>query len=431
METRKMKKIVLLLLCLFGWGVLPAAAGTHNAITGFDLIDRRADNVVADVHFDHWHGSLPVIEPGESLSLGAVITARGDKEIELDGKRNVLDVALADDANEDIVSLDSHGDHVHITGRQAGESAVIFRVKSDGEVRYVTPAMDVRVGEGKAGKVKKGILLAAFGSSYPEARPAFENIEQMTKAAHPDIPVRWAYTSGMVRRALAEKGEHYDSVPMALSRMAEDGFTHVAVQSLHTIAGVEFHRLRSVVDAFDGMDGVFTRVRLGSPLLGGPDEMKRIRDLLIDNAPEVRKPDEAVIWVGHGTYHPSNAFYQALAYKLRQKDDNVYVATLGCLGGSPAFEDVKKEIAGKGIQKAYIAPFMSIVGAHTLKDVAGIRKAGNSHDHDHHHHHGESWTERLANAGVETQMVFKGTGEYDEIVQIWLDRLEEAMEALR
>ena len=429
-----MKKIVLLLLCLFGWGFLPAAAGAHDAITGFDLIDRRADKVVADVHFDHWHGRLPAIEAGESLSLGAVITGSGDREIELDGKRNVLDVKLAADADEGIVSLDSHGDHVHITGRQAGESAVIFRVKSDGEVRYVTPAMNVRVGEGK---VKKGILLAAFGSSSQEARPAFENIERMTKAVYPDTPVRWAYTSGMVRRALADKGEHYDSVPMALSRMAEDGFTHVAVQSLHTIAGVEFHRLRSVVDAFDGMDGVFTRVSLGNPLLGGPDEMKRIRDILIANSPIGRKPDEAVIWVGHGTYHPSNAFYQALAYKLRQKDDNVYMSTLGCLGGSPAFEDVKAEIAGKGIQKAYIAPFMSIVGAHTLKDVAGGKSDNHGHDHghshdcDHDHHHGEPWTERLSHAGIETEMVFKGTGQYDEIVQIWLDRLEKAMETLR
>ena len=423
-----MKKIVLLLLCLFGWGFLPAAAGAHDAITGFDLIDRRADKVVADVHFDHWHGRLPAIEAGESLSLGAVITGSGDREIELDGKRNVLDVKLAADADEGIVSLDSHGDHVHITGRQAGESAVIFRVKSDGEVRYVTPAMNVRVGEGK---VKKGILLAAFGSSSQEARPAFENIERMTKAVYPDTPVRWAYTSGMVRRALADKGEHYDSVPMALSRMAEDGFTHVAVQSLHTIAGVEFHRLRSVVDAFGGMDGVFTRVSLGNPLLGGPDEMKRIRDILIANSPIGRKPDEAVIWVGHGTYHPSNAFYQALAYKLRQKDDNVYMATLGCLGGSPAFEDVKAEISGKGIQKAYIAPFMSIVGAHTLKDVAGGERDDHghdhSHDHDHDHDHGGAWTERLENAGVETEIVFKGTGQYDQIVQIWLDRLEEAM----
>ena len=435
-------KFILTLLVLFGLAFFTAStAGARDVIVGFDLIDRRADKVVADVHIDHWHGSLPVIAAGESLSLGAVITGRGNEEIELDGKRTVLDVKLAPDANEDIVSLQGHGDHVHITGKQAGESSVIFQVKKDGEVRYVAPSMDVRVGEGKAGKKKKGILLAAFGSSYPEARPAFENIEQMTKQAFPDIPVRWAYTSGMVRRALAEKGEHYDSVPMALARMAEDGFTHVAVQSLHTIAGVEFHQLRSVVDGFQNMDGVFTRVSLGSPLLGTPDEMRRIRDVLLENLPEERKPDEAVIWVGHGTYHPSNAFYQALAYKLRQKDENVFVATLGCLGGSPSFEDVKKEIVGKEIQKAYIAPFMSIVGAHTLKDVAGVKDHENSHDHDHSHshdhnhddhdhHHGESWADRLSHAGIEAQMVFKGTGEYDEIVQIWLDRLKEALEAL-
>ena len=81
---------------------------------------------------------------------------------------------------------------------------------------------------------------------------------------------------------------------------------------------------------------------------------------------------------------------------------------------------------------------MSIVGAHTLKDVAGVKAHENSHDHDHSHshdhnhddhdhHHGESWADRLSHAGIEAQMVFKGTGEYDEIVQIWLDRLKEAL----
>ncbi|MFO7861943.1 MAG: sirohydrochlorin cobaltochelatase [Desulfosalsimonas sp.] len=284
-------------------------------------------------------------------------------------------------------------------------------------------------------RVKKGILLAAFGSTHPEAESAFENIEQMTKQAFPDTHVRRAYTSGVVRKALDKKGQHHDSVPMALARMADEGFTHV-----DTIAGAEFHRLRSVVEGFDSMDGVFKRVRLGSPLLATPGEMKRVRDVLLKSLPEGRKSDEAVIWVGHETYHPSNAFYPALAYELQQKDENVFVATLGCLGGSPRFEDVREEILEKKIDKAYVAPFMSVAGTHAVRDIAGIRdhESGNAHDHDnghdhghdHHHHHKDPWTKRLSRAGIETEMVLKGTGEYDKIVQIWLNRLEKAMEGL-
>ncbi len=290
--------------------------------------------------------------------------------------------------------------------------------------------------------MKKGILLAAFGSSYPRAQSALDNIEHMTKEAFPEVPVRWAYTSRVVRRALAKEGEQFDSPVMALAKMEDEGFTHVAVMSLHTIAGVEFHELRSVVSAFQDMKSNLQQVSLSSPLLGSPEVMKRVRDSMLENLPEGRSEDEAVIWVGHGSYHPSNAFYQALAYELQRKDENVFMATLGCLGGSPSFEDVKEEIKAKGIEKAYLVPFMSVVGAHTIRDVAGKDNSGHdhghNHDHDHdhghnhdnHHHHGESWKERLENAGIQTEVVLKGTGEYDDFVHIWLDQLSQAMDEL-
>ena len=334
--------------------------------------------------------------------------------------------------------------------------------------------------------MKKGILLAAFGSSYPQAQPALDNIEKMTKEAFPEVPVRWAYTSRMVRHSLAKKDKHFDSPAMALARMEDEGFTHVAVMSLHTIGGVEFHELRSVVGAFQDMQSNLKQVSLSSPLLGSPDVMERVRDSMLDNLPADRKADEAVIWVGHGSYHPSNAFYQALAYKLQRKDENVFMATLGCLGGSPSFEDVKEEVKAKGIDKAYLVPFMSVVGAHTIRDVAGKDNSGHDHshdhghehnhdhehnhshdhghdhdhdhndghghdhnhdhnhnhghdhghnhdhghDHDHDHHHGDPWKQRLQDAGIETEVVLKGTGEYDDFVNIWLDQLKKAVEQL-
>ncbi|MFW6314430.1 MAG: sirohydrochlorin cobaltochelatase, partial [Desulfohalobiaceae bacterium] len=47
-------------------------------------------------------------------------------------------------------------------------------------------------------KHKQGILLVAFGSSYPQAQDAFDNIEEQVEETFPETPVRWAYTSKMV-----------------------------------------------------------------------------------------------------------------------------------------------------------------------------------------------------------------------------------------
>ena len=100
-------------------------------------------------------------------------------------------------------------------------------------------------------KAKKvGILLVAFGSTIPEAQVSFENIENKVKSAYPNIPFRWAYTSSIIRKKLAKMGKHLDSPEVALAKMSEEGFTHVAVQSLHTIGGEEFHDLRRSVHAF-------------------------------------------------------------------------------------------------------------------------------------------------------------------------------------
>ena len=108
-------------------------------------------------------------------------------------------------------------------------------------------------GHGHKRPKKKGILLVAFGSSLPEAQVSFRNIDKKVKTAFPDIPVRWAYTSSIIRKKLAKQGNHLDSPEVALAKMMDEGFTHVAVQSLHTIGGEEFHDLRINAHAFSDM----------------------------------------------------------------------------------------------------------------------------------------------------------------------------------
>ncbi len=125
----------------------------------------------------------------------------------------------------------------------------------------------------KAAK-KVGILLVAFGSSEESAQVSFDNIDKKTKARYPDIPVRWAFTSNIIHEKLAKQGTMLDSPEVALAKMRDEKFTHVAVLSLHTIAGEEYHDLRRTVGAFNMM-GVFQRVVLGYPLLSTQGDMER------------------------------------------------------------------------------------------------------------------------------------------------------------
>ena len=271
-------------------------------------------------------------------------------------------------------------------------------------VAYGTTAL--AGGHGHKKEKKVGILLVAFGSSKQSAQVSFENIDKKVTAAYPNIPVRWAYTSHIIRKKLAKQGKLLNSPEVALAKMLDEGFTHVAVQSLHTIGGAEFHDLRRTVSAFKIMGG-FEKIISGYPLLATQKDMERAVDAILENVPKERKKDEAVVLMGHGTHHPSNAFYAALMFQVQLKDPNIFIGTVE---GYPEVDLIKELMLKKGIKKAYLMPFMSVAGDHAKNDMAG--------DED------DSWKSILTKAGYECVPVLKGTAEFDNFVQIWVDHLE-------
>jgi len=260
-------------------------------------------------------------------------------------------------------------------------------------------------GHGDKAPKKVGILLVAFGSSEPSAQVSFENIDKKVKATYSGIPVRWAYTSTIIRKKLAKQGKHLDSPEVALAKMQDEGFTHVAVQSLHTIGGAEYHDLRRTVGAFKMMGG-FKRVVLGYPLLSTQEDMQSAVDAILKTLPKDRQKDDGVVLMGHGTHHPSNAFYAALMFQLQLKDPNIFVGTVE---GYPEVGDIKDLLLKKEIKKAYLMPFMSVAGDHAKNDMAS--------DED------DSWKSIFSKAGIQCVPILKGTAEYDVFVDMWVDHL--------
>ncbi len=267
-------------------------------------------------------------------------------------------------------------------------------------------------GYGKKEKKRIGILLVAFGSTIPEAQVSFENIDRAVKASFSKIPVRWAYTSHMIRKKLARSGKYLDSPEIALAKMLDEGFTHVAVQSLHTIGGYEFHDLRQTVHQFQ-YPGGFKHILLGFPLLSSQESMQRARDAILANSPKERKQNEGVVLMGHGTHHPSNAFYAALMFQIQRKDPNIFI---GCVEGYPEIDEIIAMLKEKSIKKVYLMPFMSVAGDHARNDMAGDEA--------------DSWKSILTKAGIEPVPILKGTAEYENMVDIWVDHLGTILDQL-
>ncbi len=265
-------------------------------------------------------------------------------------------------------------------------------------------------GHGTQKPIKTGILLVAFGTSVHKAQVAFQNIDEKVKAAFPNIPVRWAYTSYMIRKKLAKQGRYLDSPEVALAKMMDERFTHVAIQSLHTILGKEFDALSTNAQHFADMTGGIEHLQVGKPLLASDADIKRVVDVITKSIPLERNPEDAVVLMGHGTAHPSNAFYAALMFRLQQTDPNIFIGTVDYF---PKIDVIKKMLSLKKIKKAYLMPFMSVAGNHARKDMIGDRE--------------NSWKSILTEAGIQSVPVLKGTAEYDGFVNIWIDHLKQAM----
>lgn len=269
-------------------------------------------------------------------------------------------------------------------------------------------------GHGDEAARKDGILLVAFGTTVEEARPALANIERLVRAAHPGAEIRWAWTARQARASLIKEGKPAASPQQALANMAEEGFTHVAVQSFHTITGAEFHGLLATARAMEGLPKGLTRITVGLPLLGSTDDAESLAVALKSLLPKERKPGDAVIFMGHGNpHHPAALGYPAMQYYLSKADPLFFISVVE---GSPSFDDVTSALAARKVRTAWLVPMMSVAGDHAHNDMAGDDP--------------ESLASLLRERGITPRPVLRGTASAEPVVAIWLRHLDAALKQL-
>jgi sirohydrochlorin cobaltochelatase len=181
----------------------------------------------------------------------------------------------------------------------------------------------------------------------------------------------------------------------------------VAVVSLHTIPGEEFHELNQNARLFGQMSGGFQKVLVARPLLSSAKDMETVARALLKNIPG-RKAGDAVVFMGHGTeHHPADAIYLAMNQVLQETDANAFVAGVE---GSHSLEKVIPKLKKLKVKKVFLVPLMSVAGDHAKNDMAGDEK--------------ESWKSILTEKGFTVEPILKGTAEVPEVVDVWLDHLE-------
>ncbi|GAB7080498.1 sirohydrochlorin cobaltochelatase [Megalodesulfovibrio paquesii] len=243
-------------------------------------------------------------------------------------------------------------------------------------------------------------------------------MEAEVREQFPGVPVAWAYTAHKVRRKLAARGQSQDSVAVALSRLHDDGVTHLVVQSLHTVPGVEYHWTRDQALAYQHPRKGFQQVVIGSPLLTSEEDLARARQALAGYIPPERRQEEAVVLVGHGTYHHGQQRYLDFEACIRQDDP---LAFLGALMGRPGerlgIAAVLDRLQAAGAARCWLVPFMSVPGHHVQVDILGQSS--------------RSWKTMLQAAGIEVLTRPTGTLEHAPFRALWMEHLRHAFTSLQ
>ncbi|MGE4504744.1 MAG: sirohydrochlorin cobaltochelatase [Desulfovibrionaceae bacterium] len=261
------------------------------------------------------------------------------------------------------------------------------------------------------------ILLAAHGSRRPEFRDAVTAVAGRVRETWPEARCAVAYTSAHVLARMRAHGETADDVSGALERLREEGVRRVAVQSLHVIPGREFHEMQALADRLMVRDGLFERIEVGRPLLACEEDLDLVARALLRLVPEDRAEGEAVIFIGHGTAHEGNEYYPALHRRLQRLDPMVFLGVMGRgKGREPSVDTVAKWLARADVRRAALLPFLFGAGFHVAHDLMGEKE--------------DSWESALGRAGIACRGILKASGEYDELSDIWLAHLSDAMARL-
>ncbi|MEG0829121.1 MAG: sirohydrochlorin cobaltochelatase [Anaerovoracaceae bacterium] len=253
---------------------------------------------------------------------------------------------------------------------------------------------------------KQGILVVSFGTSHEATREkTIGAIEESIKTAYPAWQVERAFTSGMIMKVLKSRDNlHIDNVSEALAKLKEDGFKRVHIQPTHIINGDEYEKM-----VYQAKAANIDNLTIGKALLTTSEDYDHVCEGLLKNIKTTRD-DVAIVLMGHGTGHFTDAAYSALDYRFKALGhDNVFIGTVE---GYPTVELILSNIKKKNYKKVILLPFMVVAGDHATNDMAGEEG---------------SWKALFEKEGYEVECILKGIGEFPEIRKIYLDHIDEIL----
>ncbi|MBU0664903.1 MAG: sirohydrochlorin cobaltochelatase [Proteobacteria bacterium] len=289
-------------------------------------------------------------------------------------------------------------------------------------------------------KQTQAVVIAAFGTTVPEALTGILNVRDRIKLQYPNTEVRIAFTSNMIR-AIWHKRQHdpdyvktHPAVPQdilgvqgplaTIANLQDDGFTTILIQPTHVALGEEYLDLVSYVQGLSGIHTIkeknqpFKQLVIGRPALGTmgdihpyPQDIELVAKSLSADIDQAAKAGSALVYMGHGNdFFPSGGSYLQFADTMNHLTPQVKTY-IGTVEGFPGLDYVIEQLKRDKTRKVLLKPFLTVAGDHAQNDMAGPEA--------------ESWKSILTKEGFEVTPILQGMGEVDSFADVFVHHLTE------
>ncbi len=285
------------------------------------------------------------------------------------------------------------------------------------------------------------VVIAGFGTSYPEALRAILAIDKEMRTAFPRAEIRHAFTSNIIRGIWHKRAgdaawkEAHPTVPQWLyevkgplstfGQLQEEGKKRVVVQTTHIYAGEEYQDLTAYVDAVAGIDTLRTKwkpfsfMKMGRPALGKAgvhpdyhDDIEAAARALSGDVAVAKKMDALLLYMGHGNdIFPTSAY--AEFSKAMNKMYPEITTIVANVEGYPGLEEATAALTHMNTKKVYMKPFMVVAGDHARNDMAGDEE--------------DAWKTIFEKMGIDVTCELKGLGENPAWAKLYADHAVDAV----
>ncbi len=289
-------------------------------------------------------------------------------------------------------------------------------------------------------KNKVAIMLACFGTTYPEALKGVTNVRDRVEKAFPGVKVEVAFTSNIIRniwhkrqndkeflkkyKGVAEQFINIKGILGTMADLQESGYNTIVVQPTHLYTGEQFVDLNSYINALKSIKTIkkkwmpFNKITVGRPLMGTwgdrydyHEDMEILAKALKADVELAKKNKAALVYMGHGNEYFSTGAYIEFQQVMRKMYPDIKII-VGTVEGYPSLDDVLNSLKHAGVKKVLLKPLMDSAGDHARNDMAGADK--------------DSWKSMMEARGIKVIPVLHGLGEMNSVVDIFIQHIRDA-----